>query len=115
MIDETAIAAALELAAAPRYEGDAAQLCAIAEHAHMDAPMLTWWIRTPASRSADWSALALRNWTLQYSGLLSHITTGSNIAICEQCHSHPARLMAGVWYCSGNCAPHPARQLPGPA
>ena len=114
-MDENAIAAALELAAADRYEGDAAQLCAIAEHAAMDQPMLTWWIRIPASRARDWSGIHLRAWTLKYSGLLSHITTGSNLAMCEQCHGHPARLMAGVWYCSGGCAPLPARQLSGPA
>jgi hypothetical protein len=114
-MDETAIAAALETAAAPRYEGDAAQLCAIAKHANMDGPMLTWWIRTPASRARDWSALSLRNWTLKYSGLLSHITTGSNLQMCEQCQAHPARLMAGVWICSGGCAPVPARPPAGPA
>lgn len=111
-MDETAIAAALETAAAPRYEGDAAQLCAIATHAHMDAPMLTWWIRIPASRARDWSALSLRNWTLQYRELLGHITTGSNLAMCEQCHSHPAQLIAGVWVCSGGCAPLPAARPP---
>ena len=115
-MDENTIAAALETAAAPRYEGDAAQLCAIASSARMDQTMLIWWIRIPASRSRDWGALALRNWTLRYEGLLSHITTGSNLAMCEQCHSHPAQLIAGVWVCSGGCVPLPAARPPaGPA
>jgi hypothetical protein len=107
-MDEHAIAAALDAAAAPRYEGDAAQLCAIATHAGMDQAMLTWWIRIPASRAQDIGASALRAWTAKYSGLLSHITTASNLQICEQCHAHPARLTAGAWICSGgNCPPLP--------
>jgi hypothetical protein len=82
-IDEAAIAAALAAAAAPRYEGDAAQLCAIATHAGMDQAMLTWWIRKPATDSRDWGALALRNWTARYKDLLQHITTAGNVQPAE--------------------------------
>jgi hypothetical protein len=106
-MDETAITAALEAAGAPRYEGDAAQLCAIASSSHMDQAMLMWWLRVPASRAKDWSGAALRAWTAKYAGLLTHITTAANTKICEQCHAHPARLTAGVWICSGGCAPLP--------
>lgn len=107
-MDETAISAALAAAEAPRYPGDAAQLCSIAEHAHMDSAMLVWWVKVPASRARDWSADSLSLWTRKYSALLSHVTTGDHIAMCEQCHAHPARLMAGVWICSGGCPPLPA-------
>ena len=122
-MDETAIAALLESLGAARYEGDAAQLCAIASQARMDQAMLVWWCKVPASRALDWSGAALRAWCTKYSALLSHVTTGDHIAMCEQCHSHPARLMAGVWICSGNCPPlpdapaaaQPSPQSPGPA
>ena len=108
-MDEYAISAALTAADAPRYEGDAAQLCAIAQQARMDQPMLAWWIKVPASRARDWTAIALRAWTTKFSALLSAVTTGDHIRMCPHCNSHPARLIAGVWYCSsGNCAPSPA-------
>lgn len=123
-MDETAIAALLDSIGAARYEGDAAQLCAIAAHTGMDQAMLVWWLKVPASRLRDWSGAALRAWTLRYAALLSHTTTGDNIHMCRQCHSHPARLMGGVWICSsGNCPPlpdapaaaQPSPQSPGPA
>ena len=114
-MDEIAIGAALDATGAPRYEGDAAQLCAIAIHAGMDQAMLVWWIKVPASRSRDWGRVSLTAWTARYRDLLQHITTSSNLAMCTQCQAHPARLTAGVWICSGGCAPVPARQPAGPA
>jgi hypothetical protein len=114
-MDEIAIGAALDATGAPRYEGDAAQLCAIASSAGMDQAMLVWWCKVPASRAHDWGRVALTQWTARYRDLLQHITTGSNLQMCTQCQAHPARLTAGVWICSGGCAPVPARQPAGPA
>jgi hypothetical protein len=114
-MDENAIGAALDATSAPRYPGDAAQLRAIATHAGMDQAMLVWWIKVPASRSRDWGRVALTEWTARYRDLLQHITTGSNLQMCTQCQTHPARLMAGVWLCSGGCPPLPARPPAAPA
>ena len=71
-IDEQAIAAALDLAGAPRFEGDAAQLCAIASSESLDQAKLAWWIKDQHA-GKEWTASALRAWCAKYRELLSHL------------------------------------------
>jgi hypothetical protein len=71
-IDEQAISAALDLAGAPRFEGDAAQLCAIASSESLDQAKLVWWIKD-SHAGKEWTAAALRTWCAKYRELLSHL------------------------------------------
>jgi hypothetical protein len=72
-IDESAISAALDLAGAPRFEGDAAQLCAIAASESLDQAKLAWWIKD-SHAGKEWTASALRAWCAKYRELLSHLS-----------------------------------------